>query len=146
MPVATEPTIRRLIEDRIKSRVPGLRQVSGAADLESIRTNTITPPAIFVYRGSRDPTSNGLLSGVAQRVTESYAVVVITKNLRDARGAVSGDENEALCDRVGAALLGWQPNRECDELEYAGGRMTVMTGQLLVWTELYTTARHIRSV
>jgi len=138
-------TLRQAIEDRIRDQVSGLREVAGAADLQSVLAGRITPPAAFVFRVQTRAGENSIVNGVDQRVTETYAVVIVTRNVRDPRGADSSDDNEALASSVSTALLGWQPASDADPLEYDGGRLLSLSDGFLFWQEAYRTARYRRA-
>lgn len=139
-------TLRQLIEARIKSEVDGLRAVAGAADMQSVLQGRVSPPAAYVFRLRNAAGPNTLANAVDQRVNEQYAVVVVTRNVGDSRGGDSSDANEAICDDIGDALLGWEPAADAEPMEYGGGRLVSLQDQFLFWQETYTTARYRRAV
>lgn len=139
-------TVRSVIADRVRDQVTDLREVSGAADLRGVLDGRVTAPAAYVFRLRNSAGANQLDNAVSQRVQESYAIVVVSQNLRDARGGDSSDANEVLCDQVIGALLGWLPDPEADALEYGGGQLVSMKDGYFYWQEIYTTARLRRAV
>lgn len=139
-------TVRSMIAGRVRAQVTELREVAGAADLRGVLEGRVTAPAAYIYRLRNSAGPNQLDNAVSQTVRESYAVVVVTQNLRDARGGDSSDTNEALCDQVSDALLGWSPDVAADALEYGGGQLVSMKDGYFYWQEVYTTARLRRAV
>lgn len=139
-------TVRSAIADRVRAQVTDLREVAGAADLRGVLEGRVSAPAAYVFRLRNSAGRNQLDNAVSQAVRESYAVVVVTQNLRDTRGGDSSDANEVLCDQVGAALLGWAPAVDADTLEYGGGQLVSMKDGYFYWQEVYTTERLRRAV
>jgi len=141
-------TIRQAIEQRIKAQdtANNFREVAGAANLRGVLESRVSAPACYVFRLRNNPGANTLDIGVSQRVVESYAVVVVTGNKRDARGGDSSDENEALCQQVDTALLNWTPDPAAEPLEYGGGSLVSLAGGTMYWQDIYTTARFRRAV
>ena len=138
-------TIRQLIEARIEAECR-FREVAGAADLPNVLKGRATTPGCYIYRASVRAGNNGLVNAVSQRIEETYAVVIVSRNVRDPRHGDSADENEALCAQVSAALLGWQPDETTEPMEYAGGRLVSLLNGAYYWQEHYRTARHRRAV
>lgn len=105
--LALEP----LLIARLKSAVPGFRAVMGIADLESIPGASQTVPAAHViYNGDTLPGGEGRAGqGSAQVVVQSWLVVILVRNLRDALGgsAARSDAGLLLTDTI-QALSGWQ--------------------------------------
>lgn len=139
-------TVRSNIAARIRVQVTGLREVEGAADLHGVLAGRVNAPAAYVFRLRTRAGANQLDNAVSQNVSESYAVVVVTKNLRDERGGDSSDANEVLCDQISTALLGWEPDVDADTLEYEGGQLVSMKDGYFYWQEVYKTARLRRAV
>lgn len=139
-------TVRSIIEERIRAQVPELRQVAGAADLDAIKSGRIHPPAAYVFEVGRAAQPNALLMAVHQETRDSYAVVVVVDNRRDARGGDGSDACRLLRDRIATALVGWQPDPEGAALEYVGGNLVEFVNQHLYWQEVYRTTGTLRSV
>ncbi len=139
-------TIRKNIEDRLKAQVSDFREVAGAADLRSVLDGRVSAPACYIFRMRNRPGKNTLDNAVSQRVDESYAIVVVSQNLRDTRGGDSSDVNETLCDQVNTALLGWTPDPTAESMEYGGGQLVSMKGGFFYWQDIYRTARYRRAV
>ncbi len=141
-------TIRQAIETQIKALDTGsnFREIAGAADLRSLLKSRVAQNGCYVFRLRNRAGQNQLDNGTSQRVVESYAVVVVTTNRRDERGGDSSDANEALCQQVDAALLGWTPDPDAEPMEYGGGQLVSMQNGSFYWQEVYTTARYRRAV
>jgi hypothetical protein len=95
--------------DRIKARVPALRQVAGAAGLEAVLEGrgTVTAPAAFVLlreeRGGEPDTY-----GAADQVIDAlFAVVLLIDRPGDAMGQRAAVELQPLRAAVRQALSGW---------------------------------------
>ncbi|MBF0155144.1 MAG: hypothetical protein HQM03_22060 [Magnetococcales bacterium] len=129
-------TVRSIIEERIRTQIPGLRQVAGAAGLGTIGTGRVIPPAAFVVEAAN--TAGEAIEG-SQQVTESIAVVVVVDNRRDPRGADASDTCRQWRDQVSAALLGWRPSPAHDPITYIRGSLVALTETTLSWQELYQT-------
>lgn len=139
-------TVRRLIEDRLRDRVQEAKEVKGAASYTALSDTALLDKGVYVVRLIRKPEANQTCGRAKfQDVHETYAVFVATKNVRTASGSDSADENEALCDEIQAALLGWPPVADGDSLAYAGGQMVDQRGNLFIWREMYTLVRPISS-
>ncbi|MBF0424124.1 MAG: hypothetical protein HQL73_14160 [Magnetococcales bacterium] len=129
-------TIRQIIEDRIRDTVSGLRQVEGAAGLESIRNGNVLPPAAFVVEAANSATQG--IEG-CQQVMESYAVVLVVHNRRDPQGGDASDNCRQLRDQVAQALIGWQPSMTYDPVAYVRGGLVSLSGATLTWQDIYQT-------
>ena len=139
-------TIRKNIEDQIKAQVSEFREIAGAANLRSVLDGRVSAPACYIFRMRNRAGRNTLDNAVSQRVEEAYAVVVVSQNRRDARGGDSSDANEALCDQVSTALLGWTPDPNAEPMEYGGGQLVSMKDGFFYWQDVYRTARYLRAV
>ncbi|MBF0602938.1 MAG: hypothetical protein HQL07_04500 [Nitrospirae bacterium] len=139
-------TIRKAIEDRIRGQVQTLRHVAGAADLDAVTKGRAVAPSAHVFEVSRTAQPNSLLMAVHQETTDSYAVVVVVANHRDASGSDSSDACRLLRDQIATALIGWQANPESAALEYVGGHLVDFANQHLYWQEVYRTTGTLRSV
>ncbi|MBF0415598.1 MAG: hypothetical protein HQL79_07500 [Magnetococcales bacterium] len=139
-------TVRQAIEKRIREQVTGFRLVAGSADLRSVVTGSVTPPAAYVFEVGRTAKANQLIRAVEQEITESYAVVIVVANYRDAKGSDGADSCRELCDQVAQALLGWQPAEASTSMEYAKGQLVDMHDNHFYWQDVYTTTSLIGSV
>lgn len=139
------PTLRQLIQDKIIDSNIDFKEVAGAASLKDVLSNRLSVPGCYLFRQRNQATDNKMIGITSQNVTQSISIVIVTNNVRDARGADSSDDNEFYCEAVQAAILGWQPGSEYDPLEYNGGALASFKSGLFVWQETYKTSSLIRS-
>ena len=139
-------TLRSLVEDRIKNTITEFKDVSGAADLRTILASAVAPPGCYIYREKATVKPNAMLNKVVQQKTEYIGLIVVTRNVRDARGGINADESEQLCDLIETQLLGYEPSQDFSPLEYAGGDLVLMRDGLHFWREVYKSDRTIRSI
>ena len=138
-------TLRALIEQRIRDTVPEFRDVGGGADIKAILAATNATPAAYVYRERNTAKANNAISAVAQQRVETIGILVITRNVRDARGGANADDSEALCDLIEAQLLGYSPDDErYNRLEYIGGDLVLLKDGFHIWREAYQASRVTR--
>ncbi len=146
-------TLRQQIQARIADNAgafsaAGLvpfREVAGAADLANILAGRVSAPGCYIYRHQVRADANQLDDGVLQRVGEVYGVVIVVRNVRDARHGDSSDLSEAYGDVVRGLLLGWQPTASVDDFEYRGGRLVRLQYGYHYWQDDWSTARIIRN-
>ncbi|MCK9621995.1 MAG: hypothetical protein M0R47_15855 [Methylobacter sp.] len=138
-------TLRSLVEDRIKNTITDFRDISGASDLRTLLASAVTPPGCYIYREKATVKPNAMLNKVVQQKTEYIGLIVVTRNVRDARGGINADESEQLCDLIETQLLGYEPSQDFSPLEYAGGDLVLMRDGLHFWREVYKSDRTIRS-
>jgi len=139
-------TLRQLIETRIANANLGFKEVAGAADMSAAISSRLSVPCCYVFRSNNSPKSAHGDSVIIQEREESIACLVITRNVRDARGSDSSDENEALCKKVQDVLLGWQPDQLYLPMEQSGGRLVNFKDGFFVWLDTYKTTSQIRSI
>lgn len=137
------------IVERLKTEVPELLLVGGAADLSVAAESLRQTPAAFVLpsaeRASGSSTGTMLVS---QLNTVRFAVIVAVQNLRDARGEVAQTDLLQIRSSVMTALHGWQPDGlgDFEPVEFGGGRLLQLTDQVLWWQDEFLTANTIRSL
>jgi hypothetical protein len=132
---------------QLKISAPTLAHVAGAAGLAQAANALKQIPAAYVIPNSER--SGGSRTGtmvVSQQNTVRFAVVMATKNLRDARGDQAQADLLSLREEIMTALHGWQPDAEFDPIEYGGGRLMQLTDQVLWWQDEFLTAHLIRSM
>ena len=137
--------LRPLIEQRIKDEVTAFSEVAGAANLENIMTGRISSPGCYIFKERSQPQGGDLIGATMQRVILRYAIVIIVKNVRDARGSDAADESDLLQEAIRTALLGWQPCPEADPMEYADGALVSFDNGFFIWRDTYQTYQFIRS-
>jgi hypothetical protein len=115
-----------------------------AAELASIRDKPLALPAVYVLITNESAEPSAYATGkVRQRLEVDIAVVIVTGNVSDSRGAAASSDVDALKQFVRAALLGFELSPEHDPLEYVSGEM-IRASNGTVWFEcMFSTAFHI---
>jgi len=136
--------LRPLIEQRIKDEVIAFSEVAGAAGLENIMKGWIASPGCYIFKERSQPQGGDMIGATMQRVILRYAVIIIVKNVRDARGSDAADESNMLQEAIRTALLGWQPSPLADPIEYADGALISFKDGFFIWRDTYQTYQFIR--
>lgn len=101
-------------------------RIAGAAELEYCLTNTFKKDTAFVVQIGERASPNEWDSGINQKLTESFAVIVAIANdetMKDKTGLGAYDSLYEIRADLFKALLGWQmPNME-SLVYYAGSRI-----------------------
>lgn len=132
--------------ERIRREVAALRFVAGAADLAGLSAEKLkAAPMGWVVPLSETASNNELNSGaISQRLTKSIGVVIVARNVRDARGEAARKDLEYLRDGVRKALIGWAPDINHDPIIYSRGRLLSMGDGAVWWQDEYQTATYLR--
>ena len=138
-------TLRSIVETRIKDNVTDFKEVSGAADLRTILVNAVNTPGCYVYRERNAARPNDRLNIVSQQRTEQIGLIIVTRNVKDARGGVNADESEQLCDLIQTQLLGYEPTGYT-QLGYVSGDLVLLRDGLHFWRDVYRADKTIRSI
>jgi len=138
-------TLRQMMEQRIRDNITEFKEVAGAANLEGILANRLTAPGCYVFRSN-----NRLGNAHGDQITiqprdEHIACVIVTRNVRDARGADGSDENEAFCQKVQDVLLGQQLSSAYGSIQQSDGKLIRFKDGLFIWMDIYKAKTHIRS-
>lgn len=110
--------VQYAIANRIRERVPDLKQVGGAIELDAIVSGAvvpISPSAYVVLTGERADDDDGFTGRLMQRVTSAYTVVYVVQDYSDATGSAIAPELQRLRTAVRNALLGWVPDPDNGE-------------------------------
>jgi hypothetical protein len=137
--------IRPPIEQRIREQVPDFAEVAGAVSLQAIQQGLIPNKGCYVMLDRVTAGDNQTRNtDVTQKVMLSVAVVIVVKNVRDARGADAADTCAALQDQIHAALLGWRHSNEITPIEYQAGQLLSYSGGFYVWKDSFKTNHIIK--
>ncbi len=132
---------------RLEASVPLLKAVGGAAQFqnaaESLPKST---PAAFVIPLEENPSGSAMGDMVIQRVAVTFGVILVVRNLSDAKGVAARQDMEALRAAVKAALLGWQPTADYDPLERGRSGLLAFKDMHMWWQDIYLTSYIDRSV
>lgn len=139
--------LRRHIEARLRERVPAgtLRQIGGAASMELLRDSRIEPPAAIVLPDRDTPEDASNIAITRTFVTETYAVVIAVRAVRDPRGTDGADACQRIRGFVRDALLGWVPDVHAgngepvyEPMRFGGGQFWDTADKLYVWRDHYS--------
>jgi hypothetical protein len=133
---------------RIKTNVPALKLVDGAAGFQSAaESNPKVTPACFVFLQGEAPMPNMLSDMfVQQKVPCTVGVILVARNLTDAKGIAAGSDMEALRKLVKDQLFGWRPDAAYDPFERGSSNLLVFKDGHMWWQDLYLTSYLDRSV
>mgnify|MGYP001254123197 CR=1 FL=1 len=131
--------LRPLIEQRILDQTTAFKEVAGATGLQNLKENRLNYPAAYVMHERLAPNSNQSLSDTLQPVNETVSVVIVVRNVADARGTDAADDCFALRTDLQAALLNWKPHPSYSKLRYAGGNLISFANGLYLWKDSFIT-------
>ncbi len=128
---------------RVRSQIPSLRAVGGAAELAAALTQRAqqTPQAFLVPIGESGG-SNTLSMAVNQRVTERVGLVYVVRNISSPTGEQTHAELTALRAMGKRALVGWTPDPEHEETIFVRGSLVDFSNLVLWWQDEFATAYH----
>ena len=138
----------QLVIDRLVEKVPELKVVEGAADLAAAAESGVRQfPCAFVIPLADSPSELELATGsTQQRLSSQLGVIMVVRNLRDARGQNALVDLTVLRKLVHEAIYGWTPDAQVfDPLTRGGGRILQLDNQTLWWQDDYATASYLRS-
>lgn len=138
--------LRPLIETRIRTQVPTLKEVAGAADMANIMSGRLTDQGCYIFQERITATENHMVGTTIQRVAISFVVLIVVRNVRDARGADAADASYTLQASIKSALLGWSPDASADLLEYSGGALFSFSNGFFIWKDTFNTHQFIRAI
>lgn len=88
----------------------GLKLVSGAADFQrAAQSNPTATPAVYVLPMDETPGPAPFSGDDIQHIRVSVGVVLVVRNVADAKGQAVHDDLQPLRDAIKASLLGWAP-------------------------------------
>lgn len=152
--MSTEPFDLRPIQARLRSEIPKLRSVQGAADYAAVMALRDFPsPCAYVVlakeQGAQRPAGNavrGQVMPVSQSVEVAFGVVLVVRNYREQRGDQVADELKEFVGAVRRTLIGYVPDlpgaRAC---QFMQGELLDYDAATALWVESYTTQHSIRS-
>jgi hypothetical protein len=129
-----------LIQAHLKTQLVGargLKSVGLSAELDAAIEGGVAVPAAFVLPLAESAADMGLLSSTAQQVVQTFGVVHVVSNRRDAQGGAALNDLHALRLVLRAALVGWVPDAATGEaVTYTAGRLMKMDGDgRLFWID-----------
>jgi len=104
--------------------------IAGAAELAYALSGTLTKEVAFVIPLTETAKANDLDSGISQKITERFGVIVALDNAssdKDKTGLTAYDTLHDVRAEVFKAILGWQIPGTEDLVSYGGGRTIGIT-------------------
>lgn len=115
--------------------------VQYAHSIEEV-VNTDQFPVISIMPAIEEAQGNRTLGGpITQRWISSFVVDIYALN-------DEVDKLETVRDKVKAALIGFKFDSDWEPLEYAGGEIRNIQGQIILWSDTFrteTTLQYVRS-
>jgi len=133
------PTLRQQLIAQIKASDEAagrqLREVAGAADVASVLQGRVSPPSVFIIRGSNRRDDNGR----TETHTDQFLVLIAVQNVRDSRGDDASDIAEEWSGKIEQWLKGFTPvvDERFLALKLLRGNVQRWTDQVLVWGDIY---------
>ena len=123
-----------LIEARLKDQLTGLKAIGTSADLDSAIDGVVAMPAAFVLPLAEKGADMGLLGSTGQAIEQSFSVIHVLNNRRDATGKAALGDLATLRLNLRAALVGWVPDASNGEnVIFTSGRLLRMDGDGRLW-------------
>lgn len=123
-----------LIVARLKAQLTALRSVGASADLDAAIDGAPPVPAAFVLPLGETGADTGLINGTGERDVQTFGVVHVINNRRDAKGEASLDDLKNHRLNLRAALVGWVPDAATGEpVKFAAGRLLRLDGEGRLW-------------
>jgi len=125
----------QFVIDRLKAQLSGIRQLGGAADLDSALNGSVSVPAVFVMPQAEAAEVTTMATGlVRQTFTSNWGVIQVVTNRRDASGAAALTDLATLRLAVRQALVGWVSDTSTGEPVLAtGGQLLRLDGESRLW-------------
>lgn len=135
------------LKERIRQMVPAIKLVGGAADFQSAaEANPAVTPACFVIPMEEQPEPNKLGDIIIQRVHAQVGIVLVVRNLTDAKGVAAQADIDALRKQVKDQVFGWQATPDLDPFERGNSHLLAFRDGHMWWQDLYTTSFYDRSI
>ena len=103
---------------RLRDRVPGLRTVGVAADLNAVLEGRIADQtgasAFVIGLGSRGGRPDIAAGAFVQDVTETVSIILTLRSIDNRAGDRAVDEVEAIKGSIRTAIAGWAPDGAYD--------------------------------
>lgn len=105
-----EPFDTGLVVERLKSQVPDLRQVGGAADYAAVQElRGFAVPSAFVIFAGESGGATGPRGARVQPAVTRFGLALAVRNYRPGAGDQLGDELRKVLGQTRSALIGWTP-------------------------------------
>lgn len=127
---------------RLADQVPALRLVEGAAEFAALVDGERLPramPAAYGFLAGETGSDSPTWSRTRQRVPVQIGLVLVARNVADARGEAAAADIDTLRAAVRAALLGWVPAAGCAPMQFASGALAAFRAGALWWLDTWRT-------
>jgi hypothetical protein len=129
---------------RVNAEMPVFKgRVYAAATLDAVVEEGFkATPSGWIFLPNTSAGDNLLANAVSQKMTQRFGVVIIVKDVADARGEAANRTMEDIRADLWTALGGWTPNSAEDPLESDGDHMILCKPKegLLIWNEKFRTS------
>ena len=128
-----------ILKLRLQNIKPFEQQIAGLAEFSQAVTNTLISDTAFVVQLSETATPNLLDTGINQKITETFAVIVALKNddsQSEKTGILAHDALFEVRAGIWRAILGWEPPIE-DSGKELESPIAYVGGRLLDWSSAY---------
>lgn len=123
----------------------GLNLVAGAAEFQkAAESNPTATPAAYVLPMDETPSANQFSGDDIQLIRTSAAVVLVVRNVADARGAAVQADLATLRDAVKTSLLGWAPVAGYDTLSRGRSTLMAFRDSHMWWQDTYLSSFYER--
>ncbi len=138
------PFVDRVSAIRISGKKP-FRVVAGSADYSIAMKQGVALPAAYVYPLTEQRIGGQWANDPMERFEATVAVVIVAKNLRDARGAQALADLQALRNAVRDAFSQWRPDGFNEPPKFMRGALEAFDDQTLWWEDQYATIYYTRN-
>lgn len=105
-----------------------------AGDLAALKDKApLAAPAVYVFVKSEASEGNPNFMAVRQLTQIDIGLMLITRNIADAKGGAAAEDIEALKDAVRAALVGYEPEGCHTPIENIGGELVNASSGTVWW-------------
>lgn len=135
------------IVERLKASVPALREIGGSATLDAaVKANRFAQPAAYVLPRKESGAENEIgPNGYSQLVKTSFSVVLVVKNVGDARGKKAHGDLQEVRGAVQQALINWKPEWAANPVEFDSGVLAEMDAGVIWWEDVYRTEFYLEA-
>lgn len=136
------------VVERLQDRVPALRRVGIAADLQAVLKAKVAdqtgPSAFIVAASERGGRPSAVAGAFVQPTSETIAVVILIREVSNRAGDKAADELESIKADVKAALAGWKPADGFSPYALASGAIIAFAPGYVAWGYEFAAADQLR--
>lgn len=137
--------LRPLIEMHIRASIPEFSEVLGASGLDNIISGRLTNRGCYIFKASTVASPNNVINAIAQKVTLTFAVLIVVRNVLDIQGGDADDDSSELQESLQSCLVGWSPDGMAAPMTYGGGALVSFKNGLHIWKETFITQQYLRA-